>query len=216
MFDLHHEAMNQAHISSGDAKNSSNGLLVCKILRMGGQSMTPALIEEKAYIRQTVRHPGFHSRSLLLVGLTFPPSQFRRYDFRVIECGDDVPMAAQVGTKKRRLSPSTSAAMRKEDQRVASGLCRSIADSHLAPWRGASRNGEEVLSRQGDILARVLRGRGIPDRTREQAVAHHIQRLDGAHTHRKSTPGELIALVHPGGRPWCGRWVQMLDMFPGH
>jgi hypothetical protein len=101
------------------------------------------LIEEKAHIWHTVRNPGFHSRSLLLTGLTFSPRQFRRYDFRVIECAD-VPMAAQVGTKKGRLSTSTSAAMRKDDQRVGSGLCRGIADSHLAPWRVAGRNGEEV------------------------------------------------------------------------
>src|SRR5258706_10079625 len=36
------------------------------------------LIEEQAYIRHTVRNPGLHSRRLLLAGLTFPPSQFRR------------------------------------------------------------------------------------------------------------------------------------------
>src|SRR5205085_701224 len=82
-------------------------------------------------IRYTVGNPGLHSSSLLLDGLPFAPSQFRRNDFGVIECGDDVPMAAQVSTKKRRLSPPVSAAMRKEDQRVESGLGSGIAHSQL-------------------------------------------------------------------------------------
>src|SRR6266852_1446172 len=104
-------------------------------------------------------------------------------------------MAAQVGAKKRGLPPATSTAMGKNDQWVGSGLCRSMAYSHLAPWRAARRNREDVLGCRGDILARVLRGRGIPDLTSKQAVPRRIHRLDRTRTNRKSTSSERIVLA---------------------
>ena len=47
MFDLHHQALNQANIASRDAKDGGNGLLIGKIVGMGRHPMTPALIQEK-------------------------------------------------------------------------------------------------------------------------------------------------------------------------
>src|SRR5262249_11134809 len=42
------------------------------------------MIEEKTNVRRTVRNPGFHSRSLLLVGLTVLTPQFRGYDLGMV------------------------------------------------------------------------------------------------------------------------------------
>jgi len=42
------------------------------------------MIEEKAYIRHTVRDASFHSRCLLLVGLAVPRCQFHGYHLGVI------------------------------------------------------------------------------------------------------------------------------------
>jgi hypothetical protein len=42
----------------------------------------------------------------------------------VIECRDNVSMAAQVIAQKCRLSPSAAAAVRKENQRIRSGFGR--------------------------------------------------------------------------------------------
>jgi hypothetical protein len=47
MFDLHHQTLNEANITSGDAKNGGNGLLIGKIVGIGRHPMTPALIQEK-------------------------------------------------------------------------------------------------------------------------------------------------------------------------
>src|SRR5258708_35142577 len=48
MLHLHHETLNQADIPSGDAQNRCNRLLVSEIIGMGGDPMTPALLEKKA------------------------------------------------------------------------------------------------------------------------------------------------------------------------
>src|ERR1700687_910375 len=104
-------------------------------------------------------------------------------------------MAGQMGTKKGRLSPATSTAMGKNDKGGGARLYRSMAYSHLVPWRAARRNCEDVLGCRHDILARVLRGRRIPDLTSEQAVPRRIQRMDRTHTNRKSTPSKRIVLA---------------------
>jgi hypothetical protein len=44
----HHQAIDQANISSGDPKNRSHCFLIRKIIGMGLDSMTPALLEQKA------------------------------------------------------------------------------------------------------------------------------------------------------------------------
>jgi hypothetical protein len=89
------------------------------------------MIKEKTNVRGTVRDPGFYSRSLLLVGLTLLTRQFRSYDLRVIQGRDQITMAAQVSTKKRRLAPVPPTPMRKDDQRVDPGLGCSVAHSRL-------------------------------------------------------------------------------------
>ena len=72
----------------------------------------------------------------------------------------------------------------------------SVANGHLASWGVAGRIGEDVLGRWDEVLARTLRGRGVPDLNREHAIAHRIQRLDGAHTHRPWTRAKgLYALT---------------------
>src|SRR5437667_3652750 len=62
----------------------------------------------------------------------------------------------------------------------------------------------------------MLRGRRIPDLTREQAVPYRIKCLDRTHTNRKSTPDEWIVLLGPGWRPFWGILFRMLDVFAGH
>ena len=47
MLDLHHQALNQANIASGNTKNGGNGLLVGEIIGIRLYLMTPALIQEK-------------------------------------------------------------------------------------------------------------------------------------------------------------------------
>jgi hypothetical protein len=51
----------------------------------------------------------------------------------MIQGRDQITMAAQVSAKECRLQPIASAAMRKNDQRVGSGLSSSVAHSHLIP-----------------------------------------------------------------------------------
>src|ERR1700687_1647794 len=104
-------------------------------------------------------------------------------------------MVARMGTEEGRLSPATSTAMGKNDKWVGSRLCRSMAYSHLVPWRAARRNCEDVLGCRHDILSRVLHGRRIQDLTSEQAVPRRIQRMDRTHTNRRSTPSERIVLA---------------------
>src|SRR2546425_1052696 len=94
--------------------------------------------------------------------------------------------------------------MRKDNQRVGSGLGCSMAYSHLAARCVVCRNHEEVLGSRSNILARMLRCRRIPDLTREAAVPYRIKSLDGAHTNRKSPPDEWIVLGLPMCRPFFG------------
>ena len=52
------------------------------------------MIQKKAYIGHTVRDPGFRSRRFLFGGLTVLAPQLRRHEFRVIECRDNIAVAA--------------------------------------------------------------------------------------------------------------------------
>ena len=59
-------------------------LTAIKVKFLAEDRGTKQVIEEKAYIRHTVRNPSLHSRSLLLGGLTVPRCEFRCHDLRVI------------------------------------------------------------------------------------------------------------------------------------
>src|SRR5947209_18132705 len=48
MLNLRHETLNQTNIPSGDAKKSGYCLLIRKIIGIGFQAMTPALLQKKA------------------------------------------------------------------------------------------------------------------------------------------------------------------------
>src|SRR5215467_15152644 len=109
-------------------------------------------------------------------------------------------MAAQMRTEKGRLPAPSSAAVRKDNQRVRSRLRCGSANSHLAPWGVFGRICERVLHRRVEVLARVLRGCRIPDITRKPAIALRIPYLEGAHAHGALTAGKGIVLVP--GRGW--------------
>src|SRR5215470_10753440 len=106
--------------------------------------------------------------------------------------------------------------MRKDDQRIGSGLGRSITHGHLTPMGVGQRNGEGVLGSWRNILASMLRSCRIPDLTREQAVPHRIKSLDGTHTNRKSPPDEWIVLGRPVRRPFFGILFRMLNILVSH
>ena len=174
------------------------------------------MIEEKAYVRHTVRNPGFLSRGLLLVGLAFLARQFRGYDLGVIECCDDISVAAHMSTKKRGRPPAPAAGMREHDQRVCPGLGCGIAYSHLSPRCVVWRNREDVLSSWSNIMTRMLRSRRIPDLAREQAVPHRIKGLDRTHTNGESTSEKGIVLVGPERGPLWGIVSCLPDVVAGH
>src|SRR5882757_2813998 len=109
-------------------------------------------------------------------------------------------MAAQVSTKKRGAAPVSATMMREDNQRISSRLSGGVAYRHLAAWCVAQRNREDVLSFWGNILARMLSRRRIPDLTREPAVTRRIQCLYRTHTNRKPPPDEWVVLARPRPR----------------
>src|SRR2546425_4452049 len=62
----------------------------------------------------------------------------------------NIPMAAQMSTKKRRGPPVSAAGMRENNQRVGSGPGSGIAYSHLASrcvvWRRSEKHTSELQS----------------------------------------------------------------------
>lgn len=87
--------------------------------------------------------------------------------------------------------------MREDDERIGTRLRRGIAYRHLAS-RFTRRDREGILRYRGDILAGVLRSRGIPDLAREVAAPRAIQSLDGTNANGKGAAEEWIV------RRWSG------------
>jgi hypothetical protein len=87
--------------------------------------------------------------------------------------------------------------MREDDQRPRPGPRHGIAHSHLASRCVASRDLEVVPGSCRNILTCMLRGRGIPDLTREQAVPSGVKRLGCPHANRESAPDKWIVFVRP-------------------
>ena len=56
---------------------------------------------------------------------------------------------------------------RKDDRRISSRMGRGVANSCLAAWRIAWRNGESVLSFGSEVLTLMLRCGGVPDLARK-------------------------------------------------
>ena len=101
------------------------------------------LIEKKTYVGHTVCDPRLHSRRLLLGGLARPPRQLACYHLRVIQCRDDVPVAAEVSAQKRGRPSVPATGMGENNQWVGAGLGRGIAYGQLTPRCIALRNREE-------------------------------------------------------------------------
>ena len=77
-------------------------------------------IEQKTYIRHTIRDPCIHARAQLLGSLTLSAFQFRRDHLRVIESRDNIPVAAQVIAQICSRAPVPTAVMRVKDKRMLS------------------------------------------------------------------------------------------------
>ncbi len=148
------------------------------------------MIEEKTYIRHTVRDPSLGSGSLLFLGLIVPGCQIRADDLGMVQGRDNIPVAAQVRAERRGTPPILPTRMRENDQRVGSGLGHRIAHRQLASQFAGQWNGEDVLGFWRNVLSRMPGVRGVPDFTGKESIARCIECLNGAHTSRKSTPSE--------------------------
>jgi hypothetical protein len=174
------------------------------------------LIEEKTYIRYTARDQSFPTRQLFRFGLAALSRQFRCDDLGVIQCRHHIPVAAQVRTQKRGRTPVAAAVMRVNDQWISSGLRCGVADGGLTLRRVACRSGEGILCARRNILTRMLRRRRIPNLASELTVAPRVERLNAAHTDRKSPPDKWIVHARSRCRLLRGILFRMRGVFAGH
>src|SRR5262245_66640589 len=92
----------------------------------------------------------------------------------MIDCRNDITMAAQMSTKKCGGPPVPATVMGVNDQRIRFGMCGGIPHSHLTARFVAHRNGVDVLSFPCNVLTRMPRRPGIPDFARKYTVSCHV------------------------------------------
>jgi hypothetical protein len=89
------------------------------------------LIDEKTRVGHAALDYCLPAEVLLLVGFVLGSRQLRGDHFRVVQSGDDIPMAAQVSAEESGGASVSPAVVRKNDERVSSSAGRCIAHSAL-------------------------------------------------------------------------------------
>src|SRR5262245_2383890 len=112
----------------------------------------------------------------------------------MIDGRNDITVAAQMSTKKRRGPPASTTVMGVNDQRVNSGVRGSIAYGHLPARFVAHGNCVDVLSFRCHILTRMPSRCGVPDLAGKHAVSCRIASLDRPDAGRKSASVKWVVL----------------------